>query len=92
MDITIRQLLALDNPNIIDIRSNYQYSLGHLPNAKNIPSLELIQNFSKYLDKDKVYYIYCQSGVTSSKLCKSLSNNGYKVVNVLGGYMAYKSK
>ena len=35
-EITIDELLSLNNPNIIDIRDNYSYNLGHIKNAKNI--------------------------------------------------------
>ena len=36
-EISISNLLKLSNPNIIDIRDNYTYNMGHIPNAKNIP-------------------------------------------------------
>ena len=42
-------------------------------------------------NKNKVYYIYCSVGYTSSRVCNVLSSKGYKVVNVLGGYNSYYS-
>ena len=43
-------------------------------------------NPSKYLEKNKRYFIYCQKGLTSVKVCNMLYNQGYSVVNIIGGY------
>ena len=75
--------------NIIDIRKNYLYNLGNIPSSKNIPSSYLLISPEKYLKKDEEYYIYCSSGIESSKVCLELSNKGYKVINTLGGYNDY---
>lgn len=91
MEINIKELLALNNPNIIDIRENYQYNMGHIKNSKNINSALLINKPDKYLNKKDTYYIYCNYGNVSSHLCKVLINKGYKAVNVIGGYSAYKA-
>lgn len=74
-----------EKTNIIDIRSNYEYNLGHIPTAINIDK-KLLHN---YLDKEKTYYIYCQSGITSSNIVNKLNDEGYKTVNILGGYHNY---
>lgn len=88
--ISIKELLNKGSDiSIIDIRSNQSYNNNHIPNAKNIPSMELIANPSKYLEKDKTYYLYCQKGVTSIKVCSLLTNLGYKAINVNGGYEAW---
>lgn len=88
--ISIKELLkkGLD-AYIIDIRSNQSYNNNHIPNAKNIPNMSLISNPSKYLDKDKTYYLYCQKGVTSIRTCSLLNNLGYKAININGGYEAW---
>ena len=42
--------------------------------------------YSKYLNPNVKYFIYCQKGLTSKKACQILSNYGYKVVDIIGGY------
>ncbi len=91
MNITVSELLALKNPNIIDIRDNAQYNMGHIKGAKNIAGVLLLNNPSKHLNKNDTYYIYCNYGSTSSSLCMTLKSRGYKVFSVLGGYNTYKS-
>lgn len=88
-NISILELKKLKNINIIDIRNIEKYNNGHIDNSINIPLNNLLINFNKYLYKDKRYYIYCQMGVQSRKLCKILKNNGFDVVNITGGYEAW---
>ena len=87
--ISVNDLKELININIIDIRNIEKYNNGHILNAKNIPAQELIIKPEKYLNKYEKYYIYCQKGIQSRKICQMLSNNGYNVVNILGGYEAW---
>ena len=82
----------LGRVNIIDIREEYLYRLGSIPTAKNIPNKYLSLNASKYLDKEKLYYIYCSFGFQSAKTCLFLTKEGYHVINVLGGYNDYIGK
>lgn len=88
--ISINELLKKGkDAYIIDIRSNQSYNNNHIPNAKNIPSQTLISNYNKYLDKNNTYYIYCQKGSSSIKVCSLLNNLGYKTININGGYEAW---
>ena len=89
MEITIDELLKINNPNIIDIRSYEKYNDRHIPGAVNINYIELVNNTSKYLNKINKYFIYCQRGITSRKVVSILRNYGYNVINIIGGYEAY---
>ena len=75
--------------NIIDIRSFYQYQSGHIPGAKSIEKYELLKNPAKYLNKEKIYYIYCNSGIQSKVVVQKLNSIGYSTVNIDGGYYNY---
>lgn len=84
--ISIKDLLKNNNVNIVDIRSIENYNNNHIPNAINIPFEKLISNPNEYLNKNIMYYIYCQRGVTSKKTCEILIKMGYRVTNISGGY------
>ena len=75
--------------NLIDVREDYEYKGGHVPTAKNIPMSTILMKPEKYLNKAKEYHIICQSGARSSRTCKDLSSQGYKVINVSGGTGSY---
>ncbi len=82
----------LDKYKIIDIRDSYIYNLDSIPNSINIPKNFLIMNPENYLNVNDTYYIYCSYGVTSKEVCKILTNKGYDVVNIIGGFNEYKLK
>lgn len=87
--ISIKELLKLNNINIIDIRSIEKYNDNHIENAKSIPMQLLLKEPNKYLNYYDTYYIYCQKGINSVKVCQRLSLQGYKVINIIGGYESW---
>ncbi len=88
-NISVDKLLKLKNINIIDIRSNIKYLSGHIPNSINIYEKMLIDKPDKFLNKNDIYYIYCQSGYRSNYVVNILNNLGYNCVNIIGGYNNY---
>lgn len=85
--ITIDELLPIIGKiNLIDIRNTQSYNNNHIDGAINIPFEKLIVSPNKYLDSMKKYFIYCRCGFTSKKACQILTQLGYKVVNIEGGY------
>lgn len=92
MSISIKDLLEKNNLNIIDIRSIEKYNDNHIDGAKNIPMIFLLKEPAKYLEYNKIYYIYCQKGINSLKVCMELTKKGYQVVNIIGGYEAWLLK
>ena len=88
-EITASNLRNLNDIKIIDIRNREKYNDNHILNAINIPYREIIINYKNYLNKSDTYYIYCQRGITSVKICNFLSSEGYNVVNIKGGYESW---
>lgn len=74
---------------IIDIRTTEEYLKGHIPGAVSIPFMKLSSHPNYYLDKNKTYQIYCNSGNKSLKLVSTLNQQGYHCVNLDGGYTKY---
>lgn len=90
-EISIDNLFKLNNPIIIDIRNKNNYSVDHIPSAINIPYQELITEYSIIMSKQELYFICCDQGIRGKEVCSYLSKLGYSVVNVIGGYEAYKN-
>lgn len=89
MNISVKELLLLKKPNLIDIRDKYKYLEGTINNSINISESELMFRTEKYLNKNEKYYIFCDYGNRSKRLSEFLTQRGYSVYNVVGGYMAY---
>lgn len=88
IDIKKIDSINTDN-NLIDIRDKYEYLLSHIKNATNIPYTYLLMMPEHYLDKNKIYYIYCDSGTKSRKMSEYLNEQGYKTIDLIGGYNSY---
>ncbi|MBO0451961.1 rhodanese-like domain-containing protein [Candidatus Enterococcus murrayae] len=73
---------------IIDVREAYEYQMGHVPDAKNVPLSTLGDSVAE-LELDKEYYLICQSGARSENACAFLSGQGYRITNILGGTSAW---
>ncbi|NLA33307.1 MAG: rhodanese-like domain-containing protein [Tenericutes bacterium] len=90
MEIDIKNLIPLiNNIKIIDIRDAYKYNLGHIPTSQNINVNYLEQTPEEYLKKNRTYYLYCEYGEISKKLCTLLMQKGYRVINIKKGYIGY---
>ncbi|PCS01062.1 rhodanese-like domain-containing protein [Lactococcus fujiensis] len=74
------------NGRIIDIRENFEYSKGHVPNAINIPMSELMERMAEVNHGD---YIICQSGERSMNACTLFDLLGIDVINVEDGTDAF---
>lgn len=89
MQITLQELINKNNPNIIDIRNENEFIMGTIPTSKNIPAIKLEISPEKYLNKNETYYIFCNNGKRSKMLTEKLNIQGYRTVNIIGGYFNY---
>lgn len=79
----IEKIMAENEYVIVDVRAAWEYNKGHVVDAINIPHDEL--ETTTKLDKDKVIFVYCQSGNRSAIAFEILDSLGYTVYD-LGGY------
>lgn len=77
--------------NVVDVRELDEWEKGHLKNAIHVPLRDLEKNKEK-LDKNQEYFVICHSGRRSAKASERLSEEGYKVTNVMGGMSAWKGE
>ena len=75
----------------IDVRTADEFAQGHLYHAVNIDWQK-----DGFMDEIKVNFnttltlaIYCRSGKRSAAAAQALSDAGYKVLNLTGGYTAW---
>lgn len=73
---------------ILDVRETDEFASGHIHGARNMPLSGIVKTYQE-LDKGTEYYVLCQSGGRSSRIAKFLGEQGYNVVNVMGGMSAW---
>ena len=89
-EITIQELAQMEPSacQIIDMRDETAFALGHIDGAVLIPQKELETSHGE-LPRDKMLVIYCRSGILSADMAEQLRDEGYQAVNLVGGYVQW---
>jgi rhodanese-related sulfurtransferase len=83
------QLINQGKAAIVDVRDAYDFSAGHMRDAKNIPAKELPQRIGELEKfKSKAVILVCSSGKQSTKAAAQLKKAGFNEVYSLDGGVA----
>lgn len=64
-----------DNELIVDVRTDEEFSEGHVPGSDHIPFEQIAKKATEYRKYAKVY-LYCRSGMRSQKAYHILKDQG----------------
>jgi ArsR family transcriptional regulator len=80
-------------PQVIDVRPAEEYQAGHIPNAVNLPSGEILESL-KALDTKRPIVVYCNmrhpGGSSSERAAQELRRDGVQVRVLQGGLPAWQ--
>jgi NADPH-dependent 2,4-dienoyl-CoA reductase/sulfur reductase-like enzyme/peroxiredoxin family protein/rhodanese-related sulfurtransferase/TusA-related sulfurtransferase len=76
---------------LVDVRTEEEFENGHVEGAVNIPVDSLRSRLSE-LDPNKTIVEYCQVGLRGYVADRILSQHGYQVCNVTGGYKSASAR
>jgi len=74
---------------LLDVRTQDEYALGSIEGAINIPVDELRHRI-KELDLSKKILVFCGVGLRGYVAARMLSQQGFDVANLSGGYKTYE--
>ncbi|PKG22258.1 rhodanese-like domain-containing protein [Niallia nealsonii] len=80
-----------ENIELVDVRENEEVVQGMIPGAKHIRMNDIPENLN-YFSKDKEYIFICRSGMRSENVCHYLQDQGFKVVNMVGGMLDWNGQ
>jgi CoA-disulfide reductase len=82
-----KDIAELENEDyiLLDVRTEEEFANGHIKGAVNMPVDDLRERLNE-LDKNKTIVEYCQVGLRGYIADRILTQNGFKVLNVTGGY------
>lgn len=77
---------------LLDVRTAKEFGEGHLQKALNIDVTQdgFVEKAKSALPANKTIAVYCRSGKRSALAAGGLTKEGYKVVNLKGGIIAWK--
>lgn len=74
---------------LLDVRRDDEYKKGTIGDSIHINDLVLREKIDE-LPKDKEIYLFCEEGYRAYIAARNLMQRGYKVKNLVGGYIFYK--
>lgn len=75
---------------LLDVRTPGEVARGTINGSKNINfNSPLFKDEIKKLDKNKTYFLFCQSGIRSGNGCQMMSQLGFKAFNLDNGIGAW---
>ena len=79
-------------PVLVDVRTESEFSGGHIPGAVNVP-LDRLGGIGRAGPKESNFVVYCHSGTRSSSAQRALAGMGYASVrNLRGGIAGWRGK
>ncbi len=77
---------------VLDVRTAEEFKEGHLDGAVNIDYKQgdFVKQAVARLPKDRTIAVYCRSGRRSAGAAELLAEEGYRVVNMKGGIIAWQ--
>ena len=96
-DVNVDEFAALvadSSVVILDVRTADEFRDRHIERALNIDVRQdgFMEKAKALLPTDKTIAVYCRSGRRSADACDKLSAEGYQVVNLKGGIMAWTAE
>jgi NADPH-dependent 2,4-dienoyl-CoA reductase/sulfur reductase-like enzyme/rhodanese-related sulfurtransferase len=73
---------------ILDVREPFEFAMGHIEGAANIPLGDLRGRLSE-LPRDREIWVNCGTGLRSYFAVRVLLQNGFSACNLSGGYLTY---
>ncbi|MDG3131941.1 CoA-disulfide reductase [Streptococcus suis] len=82
--------LLQDNAYFLDVREEFELATGTIESSHQIP-LNQLRSRLEELPKNKSIYVFCQVGHRGYNAARILSQAGFEVKNLDGGYKTYKT-
>ena len=84
-----RMITSGEIKTVIDVRTEFEYRMGHYPRARSLPVGNITAERVKSLNKETGVLVYCNTGQRARRASEMLRDLGFKRVYYIDG--TYKS-
>ena len=88
----VEEFSKTENAVLLDVRTEAEYSQGHILHSINIDVDRIEDAASVISDKNTPVYVYCHSGARSGYAVNTLKKMGYSNAVNIGGISSYSGK
>jgi rhodanese-related sulfurtransferase len=82
------QKLIDEGAQVIDVRADHEWEVGHIPGATHLPLDELPQRVGE-IDKERAVLLYCRGGNRSTMATAALAEAGYDAAKLSEGIVGW---
>ena len=86
------QSITTDSSILVDVREPFEFFRQRIPNAINIPASDILFTATDTIDKNTSLFLYCSTGVRSSRVALDLYAKGFDNIFILEGGLAFWKK
>ena len=89
-----KKVITQENVQLLDVRTEQEFNEGHIANALNVDVKQdnFMEQAKEVLNSEKVIAVYCRSGRRSADAAARLSKEGFQVIDLKGGIIAWTKK
>ena len=88
----LEAMRSVDNAVLLDVRTEEEYSAGHIPGSTNVPVEKIEKVVNVIADKNTPVYVYCLRGSRSASAVSAMERMGYTNAKSIGGIASYKGE
>lgn len=85
---SLQHRLAQNEVLVLDVRTAFEYELGHLPDALNIAHTRLLPRLAE-IPRERPLVVHCQKADRSPAAAAMLAQHGFQVYHLAGGLRAW---
>lgn len=83
-----QQIKQQQAPQVLDVRSGFEYRSGHIPGARHMPLFKVLLRLSKLPDDtEATYVIVCEHGPRAQMVQAFMARKGFSDLQLLEGHM-----
>ena len=82
------QKLIEDGAQLVDVRVDHEWEVGHIAGATHLPLAELAERAGE-IDKERPVVVYCRGGNRSSMAAAALADAGYDAAKLSEGIVGW---
>lgn len=88
----VEEFRKTENAVLLDVRTEAEYSQGHIPHSINVDVDRIEDAVSVISDKNTPVFVYCHGGARSGYAVNALRKMGYSNAVNIGGISSYSGK
>jgi rhodanese-related sulfurtransferase len=82
------QKLIDDGAQLVDVRADHEWEVGHIAGATHLPLDELAERAGE-IDKERPVVLYCRGGTRSTMAATALADAGYDAAKLSEGIVGW---